>query len=251
MPLDLQLLASLRPQNQVHYFQTIDSTMNEAASLVHKGASSGTVVIAEEQTAGMGRLGRQWVSEPDVGIYCSVLLRLPIPPAQFPILSLLLGLATADAIARSTGVSCDLRWPNDVLVKDRKVAGILPHLVDQCVVAGIGVNVNNTSFASQLRTPATSLKLERRGKPVSREHLLAQLLSSVDEFTALLSNGGTRLILDAFTKASSYVLDRRVVIEDNGARVTTAGLDENGFLLVRDDKGSINRIAAGGVRAIG
>ena len=222
--------------------------MTEGARLVHEGACGGTAVIAEEQTAGLGRLGRNWISEAEVGIYCSILLRLAIPPAQFPIVSLLLGLATADAIQKSAGVACDLRWPNDVLIDQRKVAGILPHLVEQCIVAGIGINVNNTRFENELRTPPTSLKLARGGAEVSREHLLAQLLASIDESSALLEQKGSPGILEAFSRASSYVLNRRVVVEDNGARGTTAGLDENGFLLLRSDNGQVNRIAAGGIR---
>ena len=224
--------------------------MTEAARLVHEGVCGGTAVIAEEQTAGIGRLGRRWISEADVGIYCSILLRLEMPPAQFPVASLLLGLATADAIQKSAGVACDLRWPNDVLIDERKVAGILPHLVEQCIVAGIGINVNNARFDSELRTPPTSLKLARRGKVVSREHLLAQLLDSIDEFSTVLNDRGPREILDAFSRSSSYVLNRRVILEDNGARGITAGLDENGFLLLKLDNGQVSRIAAGGIRPV-
>ncbi len=224
--------------------------MTEAARLVHEGVCGGTAVIAEEQTAGIGRLGRSWISEADVGIYCSILLRLAIPPAQFPVVSLLLGLATADAIQKSAGVACDLRWPNDVLIDERKVAGILPHLVEQCIVAGIGINVNNTRFERELRTPPTSLKLARRGQVVSREHLLAQLLDSIDEFSTVLNDRGPREILDAFSRSSSYVLNRRVILEDNGARGITAGLDENGFLLLKLDNGQVSRIAAGGIRPV-
>lgn len=250
MPLDLALLSSLRPQTQIHYFPAVGSTMIEASRLVHAGACHGTVVFADEQTAGIGRLGRHWVSELGVGIYCSILLRFTLPSSQLPVVNLLLGLAVAGAIARATTLACDLRWPNDVLIDERKVAGILPHLVEGCLVAGIGINVNNTKLAGNLRTPATSLKIARSGESVSREHLLAQLLNSVDEFSSLLSAEGTAAILRAFTNASSYVSNRRVIVEDNSEPVTTAGLDENGFLLVRHDNGRVARIAAGGIRPI-
>ena len=250
MPLDVALLSKLRPQTTFQYFPSIGSTMTEGARLVHEGASHGTAVIADEQTAGLGRLGRNWISEADVGIYCSILLRLALDPAQLPVISLAIGLAVADAVQKTAELFCDLRWPNDVLIGSRKVAGILPHLVDDCVVAGIGINVNNSNFEGELRTPATSLKMERHGREIHREQLLAQLLSSIDEYVALLGQAGIPAILDAFTKASSYVVSRRVVIEETGARVTTAGLDTNGFLLVRSDDGQVNRLAAGGVRAI-
>src|SRR6185437_10415155 len=160
MPLDLAAVRSLRPQNEFHYFQTIGSTMTEASRLAMAGAAHGTVVFAEEQTSGMGRLGRSWISEYAAGIYVSILLRLPLPPANLPVASLLVGLATAEAIEKSTQLACDLRWPNDVLINERKVAGVLPQLVGECVIAGIGINVNNQQFPAGLRTPATSLVLE-------------------------------------------------------------------------------------------
>ncbi len=245
MPLDVERIGS----NTLHYFKTIGSTMQEAARLAVTDAPHGTIVIAEEQTAGIGRLGRSWVSEPEVGIYCSILLRLPLSPANLPVATLLLGLATAEAIQKATSVACDLRWPNDVLVNGRKVAGILAQLVDSCVVAGIGINVNQTNLPDGLRTPATSIRLESGGRLQSRENIVIQLLESLDSFCGLLAAEGPRAILRAFTAASSYALNRRVILEETGQKGTTAGLDENGFLLVHFDSGRTERIAAGGVRA--
>ena len=247
MPFDVSSLQEQRPLTNLHYFPTIGSTMTEASRLARDGAPHGTVVVAEEQTAGLGRMGRSWTSEPEVGIYCSVVLRLPLPPAELPIVSLLLGLATAEAIQRSTRIACDLRWPNDVLVDGRKVAGVLAHLADSGVVAGIGINVNNTSFDPNLRTPATSLRLAG-GTEVRRESVLLNLLESIDLFCGLLTNRGPMAILQAFASASSYVWNRRVCVEEDGATGITAGLDENGFLLVRMDDGAIRRIASGGIR---
>src|SRR3954449_7520947 len=144
MPLDLSFLREHRPLMNLHYYSTVGSTMTEGSRLAREGAPHGTALVAEQQTAGLGRMGRAWTSEPEVGIYCSVILRLPLPQAQLPVIGLLLGLATAEAIQSSTGIACDLRWPNDVLVDGRKVAGVLAHLTENCVVAGIGINVNNT-----------------------------------------------------------------------------------------------------------
>src|SRR5690242_3461179 len=168
MPLDIDAITAQRPQNQIHYFPVIGSTMTEAARLAVSGAPHGSIVIAEEQTAGIGRFGRHWLSEPEAGIYCSILLRLPVEPAGLPIVTLALGLATAEAIEQSTGIDCDLRWPNDVLVNERKVAGILAQLHETCIVAGIGINVNQTELPDDLRTPATSLKIAA-GKTLARE----------------------------------------------------------------------------------
>jgi BirA family transcriptional regulator, biotin operon repressor / biotin---[acetyl-CoA-carboxylase] ligase len=245
MPLDIERINS----DRLHYFKTIGSTMQEAARLAGTGAPHGTIVIAEEQTAGVGRLGRSWVSEPEVGIYCSILLRLALSPGNLPIATLLLGLATAEAIQKATSVACDLRWPNDVLINGRKVAGILAQLVDSCIIAGIGINVNHTTLPDGLRTPATSIRLESGGRVQSRENILVQLLESLDSFCGLLAAEGPKAILRAFTAASSYALNRRVILEETGQKGTTAGLDENGFLLVHFDSGRTGRIAAGGVRA--
>jgi BirA family transcriptional regulator, biotin operon repressor / biotin---[acetyl-CoA-carboxylase] ligase len=248
MHLDVERIQRLCPQNELHYFETVGSTMTEAARLAASGAPHQTIVLAEEQTAGIGRLGRSWYSDAELGIYCSILLRLPVEPSTLPVINLLLGLATAEAIQKSTHVSCDLRWPNDVLINERKVAGILAQFLENCVVAGIGINVNQTSFPPDLRTPATSLRIESGDKIQSREDIIINLLQSLDTFSSMLMMEGSECIVRAFTSASSYALDRRVLIEEDGRRGITAGLDEDGFLLVRFDNGRMERIAAGGVR---
>jgi BirA family biotin operon repressor/biotin-[acetyl-CoA-carboxylase] ligase len=248
MPLDLLSLREQRPHNTFYYFASVGSTMTEAARLITAGAGHGTVVIADQQTAGVGRFGRQWISEPEAGVYASIILDLPLMPADLPVASLLIGLAVAEAIQKATHLACDLRWPNDVLIDGKKVAGILPQLVNDHIVAGIGINVNNRAFPPDLRTPATSLYLASGGRVHSREQLVVQLLESLDSFAELLATGGCEAILRAFTAASSYVRNRRVIVEENGMRATTAGLDEHGFLLVRDDDGTIIRISSGGIR---
>lgn len=248
MPLDIARIRAVRSCDEIYYFQSVASTMAEAARLLAGGASHGTFVIAEEQTAGIGRLGRSWISEAEAGIYASILLRLPLSPANLPIASLVLGLATAEAIHKATNVACDLRWPNDVLVNERKAAGILTHLVDGCVIAGIGINVNQTSFPAGLRTPATSLRLESNGRIESREALVIALIESIEGFCSSLAANGPEAILRAFISSSSYALNRRVILEEGGKRGITAGLDKNGFLLVRLDTGIVEKIATGGIR---
>jgi BirA family transcriptional regulator, biotin operon repressor / biotin---[acetyl-CoA-carboxylase] ligase len=248
MPLDIERIRQSRPENELHYFATVDSTMNVAVRLASAGAPHGTVVLADEQTAGIGRLGRTWQSIVDAGLYSSIVLRLGIAPAHFPVVTLVLGLATADAIQKSTGLACDLRWPNDVLIRERKAAGILAQLHDGCIIAGIGINVNQTGFPDGLRTPATSLLIESNGKPQSREALAARLMESLDYFCGILEAEGPESIIRAFSAASSYALHRRVIIEESGKEGVTAGLDEQGFLIVRLENGTVERVAAGGVR---
>jgi BirA family biotin operon repressor/biotin-[acetyl-CoA-carboxylase] ligase len=213
----------------VRYYETVDSTMLIAAGLL-----PGSIVLAEEQTAGQGRHGHTWHSEPYAGIYCSIVLE------PRPLLTLALGLATAEAIA----VPCDLRWPNDVMIDGKKCAGILVQLVDGRAIAGIGINVNHTSFPPELA--ATSLRLNT-GKEMAREPILNALFDAVDTFVALEPED----ILRLFTRASSFAIGRRVVVDQPGGIVegTTAGLTADGFLRVRKDDGTDTLILAGGVRA--
>jgi BirA family biotin operon repressor/biotin-[acetyl-CoA-carboxylase] ligase len=246
--MDIDKIRTARTANPIHFFASIGSTMTEAANLAEAGAPHGTVVVAEEQSAGIGRLGRTWLSPAGAGIYCSILLRLKLPPASAPIASLLVGLAAADAIQKTTDLSCDLRWPNDVLIGERKVAGILTQLINDCVIAGIGINVNQLGFPRDLRTPATSVRMERNGREQAREPLLLQLLESLESFCHKLWSEGMQEILRAFSAASSYARHRRVIVEESGAHGTTTGLDENGFLLIRFDDGQTHRLSTGGVR---
>ena len=241
-PLDIGGLRREFPDRRIDYYPSIDSTMRVAAAL-----EPGAVVLAEEQRAGLGRHGHTWHSEAGSGIYCSLVL------APAPVLTLALGLAAQDAIAKSTGIACDLRWPNDVMIADRKVAGILVQLSGAKAIAGIGINVNHESFPPELASEATSLSREKCGagasacQPVPREPIIAALLRAADEYLAY----DTSAILRLFTQASSYAAGRRVEVHQPGGviRGVTAGLNPDGFLVVRQDDGTDTLIIAGGVRA--
>jgi BirA family transcriptional regulator, biotin operon repressor / biotin---[acetyl-CoA-carboxylase] ligase len=235
--LDIDLLRRAYPQRVIDYHVTTDSTMRLAA-----GRALGTVIIAEEQTAGQGRHGHSWHSERGSGIYFSIVLR----PA--PLLTLALGLATAEAIATATGVACDLRWPNDVIVGGQKVAGILTQLVDGAAIGGIGINVNHTAFPAELAGQATSLRLHA-GRELSRFDILAALIPAVESFAEM----DRETILRLFQQASSYAAGRRVVVEQSDGFVegVTRGLTDDGYLVVRKDDGTDTLIVAGGVRATG
>ncbi|MGA2133489.1 MAG: biotin--[acetyl-CoA-carboxylase] ligase [Bryobacteraceae bacterium] len=235
------------PGRQVSFFESITSTMHEAAALAAAGCASGTAVVAEEQTAGQGRHGHTWHSEPGSGLYVSVVLRL----SPQPLLTLALGLATAEAIARVTDLRPDLRWPNDIMLGEKKTAGILVQLVDTAAIAGIGINVNHPIFPPEIAHEATSLRLAA-GHPHSREDLLRTLLPTIDSFCRMLVEGGPKPILDLFEQHSTYARGKRVQIDQPGGIITgtTAGLDPNGFLKLRTDDGRETLILAGGVRPI-
>jgi BirA family biotin operon repressor/biotin-[acetyl-CoA-carboxylase] ligase len=248
---DIDSVRRQLPGRQIFFFESITSTMHEAATLAAAGCPSGTAVVAEEQTAGQGRHGHSWHSEPGAGLYVSVVLRLPLPPDSLPVLTLALGLATAETIARATHLDPDLRWPNDVMLSDRKTAGILVQLVDSVAIAGLGVNVNHPAFPPEIAAEATSLRLAS-GRPHSREDLLICLLPTIDSFCRMLLEGGRHPILDQFARRSSYVHGKRVRVEQPCGIVTgtTAGLDPAGFLKLRADDGSESLILAGGVRPV-
>ncbi len=250
MPLNIQSVRSQLPNRDLHYFDTIDTTMREAAALSAAGAPSGTTVIADEQTAGQGRQGHTWHSEKSRGLYLSILLQ----PQQgaAPTLTMALGLATAEAITTSTGLACDLRWPNDVMINNKKVAGILAQLTESAAIAGIGINVNHERFPAELAQEATSLCLES-GHSHSRERILIELLPAVDRYAALLAERGPDPIVELFSSRSTYATGKRVVVRQGESVLqgTTAGLNAAGFLVVRKDDGSDEVILAGGVRAAG
>jgi BirA family biotin operon repressor/biotin-[acetyl-CoA-carboxylase] ligase len=232
---------------RVEWHATIDSTMIAASRLAAEGAPSGTVVGADEQTAGRGRQGHAWHSESKAGLYVSVILRYAFTPETVPLVTMAIGLATVDAILKSANIVADLRWPNDVLIGDRKCAGILTQLEGAAIISGIGINVNHTALPPDLAPIATSLRLAS-GRTQSREALLEALLPAIESYCELLATQGKHPILDAFTQASSYVQGRRVQVDELTG--TTAGLNESGFLLLRDDRGKTHTIVAGGVRPV-
>ena len=138
-----------------------------------EGEPEGAVFLAEQQTAGRGRGGHTWESAQSVGIYCSVVLRPALPPADALLLSLIAGIAVAEAVEQTTGLHPDLRWPNDVLLDGRKFCGILTEMNAEptrvrYVVVGIGINVNQTSFSGELEPIATSLRMESGRRVVAR-----------------------------------------------------------------------------------
>jgi BirA family biotin operon repressor/biotin-[acetyl-CoA-carboxylase] ligase len=246
MPFDI-LKTGLDPPC-VHWFRSIDSTMHEAVRLAQAGAASGTIVGADEQTGGIGRQGHTWHSQKDAGLYVSFILRIPVAAADVPVVTLALGLAAAEAIAKTAGVACDLRWPNDVLINGRKCCGILTQLHTPAIVAGVGINVNHSDFPDDISPVATSLRVAT-GREQSREVLLGNLWTAVETFTGILVNDGKDVLLRLFENASSYVRGRRVTV-DNAIVGTTAGLDANGFLILKKDDGADMLILAGGVRPL-
>ncbi len=239
----------------VHYFRT-DSTNNAALALAAKGAAHGTVVLAEEQTAGRGRFGRNWFSEKSSGIYASVILRPPLAPSAAPMMTLMAAVAAHQAVSTTTGLPVDIRWPNDLLVNGKKVCGILTEMnaeVDRlhALVIGMGINVNHQEIPAELREIATSLSLES-GKAVSRTHLLVTLLKELERKYHLLLDEGGAAITRRWSAASTFAEGRRIRVRTNAGEflATTAGLEPSGALRIRREDGREEAMVSGEIAEV-
>jgi BirA family biotin operon repressor/biotin-[acetyl-CoA-carboxylase] ligase len=236
---------------QLHHFFQIASTNESALQMGREGKADGSVILAEEQTAGRGRMGRSWLSEKGSGIYLSVLLYPPLPPWKAPLLSLLSAVAVQRTIQQVCQLEADIKWPNDLLLGGKKFAGILLEMSSDLdrikhAVIGIGVNVNQKSFPSPLDGKATSLLLETK-RLISRIELTARLLHSFDELYRALLAGKEADIITDWIRCSSFARGRRILLDWNGAKIggITLGLTGEGFLRIQLDDGTVREIASG------
>jgi BirA family biotin operon repressor/biotin-[acetyl-CoA-carboxylase] ligase len=246
-------LAETPFSRRIHHFFRIDSTNTVALRLGEEGEPHGAIVLAEEQTAGRGRVGRAWHSEKTSGIYLSVLLRPTISPMQAPLITMLSGLAARDAVVEQTGLEPDLRWPNDLLAGRKKFGGILTEMHAEpdrvhFVVVGIGINVNHAEMPSDLAAIGTSLRIET-GRPHSRIELLVRLLRHLDHYYNQFLREGAPAIVKRFAEVSSFANGKpvRITTAAETYHGTTAGLEPNGMLRVRREDGRTEVVLSGDV----
>jgi BirA family transcriptional regulator, biotin operon repressor / biotin---[acetyl-CoA-carboxylase] ligase len=252
-PLELRpLLNTHDVGRELHWYEEIGSTNDRAKELAEAGAEHGEVVIAERQTAGRGRRGRPWISPARKNLYFSVVLRPDLPPARAAELTLVASLAVCDAL-RQADVAAGIKWPNDVLVSGRKIAGVLTELAAEpdrvhWVVVGVGVNVNATAedFPPELRPEATSVLLER-GSAAPRALFAAACLTALEAWIDRHAEEGFGAVRDGW-RARSVTLGREVVVRADDREIvgTAEDIDDQGALLVRDAQG-LQRILAGDV----
>lgn len=233
----------------MHAYGTISSTQDELRRLAEAGASEGTLVVADHQTRGRGRMGRTWLDEPGANLLLSVLFRPEIPAARIPQLSLLAAVASAEALRAATDLVIGIRWPNDLQVRERKVGGILAEgaaIGEQVlyVILGIGINLNQTEFPAELLMPATSLALEV-GQALDRETLLETLLGSLDQWYARYRAEGFPPVREGWRRASATLGHW---INGGGVTGVAEDLDLDGALLVRTAGGDLVRLIAGELR---
>jgi BirA family biotin operon repressor/biotin-[acetyl-CoA-carboxylase] ligase len=226
----------------VQWFTAIDSTNRVLLEAGARGVPEGLVAVADEQTAGRGRLGRSWVAPPGASLLVSVLLRPRVETDRLALVTMAAGLAAVDAVRELAGIDAGLKWPNDVVVADRKLAGVLAEKVGAVVVVGMGLNVHWESFPEELAETATACNL-CSDAPVTREQLLVRWLTRLDERLDDLAS----VVDDA--RARSATVGRRVRVELPGETFAAdaVALSEDGHLVVRHDDGTEQPISAADV----
>jgi len=241
---------------RTHHFLRTDSTNRVAMELGYAGEPEGAVILAEEQTAGRGRAGRSWHSERAAGIYVTLLLRPKISPVLAPLLTMMAGLSAHTAIQAQTGLQPDVKWPNDLILNGKKVGGILTEMhaettLVRFVIVGIGINVNQENFPSELSRVATSLRVET-GKNQSRLELLARLLREFETDYNRFLHDGSSSVTERFTQISSYALGKKVRVTNGNETYVgvTAGLRPEGLLQVQREDGAVVTVFAGDVAEI-
>ncbi|GAE25048.1 biotin-protein ligase [Halalkalibacter wakoensis JCM 9140] len=242
-------LTTKRIGHEITYFDETDSTQYTAHKLAQEGAKEGHVVIANEQTKGKGRLGRQWFSRKGTSVSMSLILRPELPPQKTPQLTLLTAVSVVRGLKKATGIDCDIKWPNDILINGKKLVGILtemqadPDRVNSIII-GIGMNINqhHDDFTPEIRELATSVALVK-GKNVDRAKIIAAVLNEFEQLYDLYIERGFDLIRPLWEAHSVsvgtfiYARTMREVIYG-----FAKGITEDGVLLLEDEKGKVHEI---------
>lgn len=236
-------------------FDILESTNTEALNQARLGAGEGVCVVARQQTAGRGRYGRTWISERDAGLYFSVILRSKINPRELPLITLMAGVAVHETLAEF-GIKADIKWVNDILVNEKKIAGILAETTETAdgvaVVVGIGINLKSSSFSPDLVTTATCVE-DSTSTTVSHDELIEVLTRHLGSFYEVLqSEDGATKIIENWTQRSSYSSGKivRAVLNSETITGVTDGLEDNGALRIKRGDGSVAIVQAGDVEQV-
>jgi len=241
----------------------IESTSSTALEIGRQGAATGTVVMAESQTGGRGRLNRNWLSPPQTGLYFSIILRPQLAAGDLPKITLAAGVAVCKAIENELGLTPQIKWPNDILLDDRKAGGILSETgpiaetaagQETLVVIGIGLNIKKPAagFPPHLQDKATALG-EHLDKAVVGEDLILPIADELESEVGLLEKGEFQRILDQWKQRDGIKGKKLTWVTPLGEKVvgTSLGPDEGGMLQVEDDKGKIHTVISGDVELVG
>lgn len=241
---------------QILRFESLPSTNVEASQRAQEGAPEGVCVVAAEQTAGRGRLQRNWVSPKDAGLYFSIILRPTLDQSIWPLLSLMVAVAVHDALLDSCHLETDIKWPNDILVDEKKLCGILTETVEtsmgRAVVVGIGINLTNNALPSDLERVATSIEAATDETPDVEALLNALVHTFAEQYQLLQRPGGPEAIITRWLTHSSYGEGKLIQVTDSNETFagTTRGLERDGALRVETEAGEIRIVRAGDVTAV-
>lgn len=236
-------------------YESLPSTNTEVARLAAEGADEGLALVADEQTAGRGRLQRAWSSPKGAGLYFSILFRPTLALERWPLLTFVAALATGDALLEAGRVETDIKWPNDLLANERKICGILAEAIEtpagRAVVVGIGINLTDDAFPQEIANMATSVGTQS-GRPPEREAILAALLNALLRWYSLLQEPeGALKIVAAWSSRSSYTVGKLVQVTngDETLHGVTRGIADDGALRLETAQG-IQLIRAGDVTSV-
>ena len=236
-------------------YESVSSTNNEVAQLASHGAEEGTAVVADEQTAGRGRLQRTWASGRGAGLYFSILLRPKISQDRWSLITFMAALAVSDALQEACELETEIKWPNDLLAGERKICGILAEVIEthtgRGIVLGIGINLTGEAFPPELMSAATSVA-EATGRPPEREAVLSALVNALSRWYVLLhESDGPEKVLADWTSRSSYAFGRLVNVVNGDEMVSgiTRGLEADGALRLETETGLIS-LRAGDVVSV-
>ena len=250
-------LQTERMGRQIRYFSRIDSTNQYAKRIAEEGAPDGTLIIADEQTAGKGRSGRTWVTPPAEAIAFTLLLRPKLSPDRISMVTLVMGLAVTNAVNSLYDVSAGIKWPNDVVIKGRKLCGILTEMSAEVrqvnyIVIGVGINANLTSFPEEIREIATSLKLEL-GRDINRAELIARVMTEFERLYAEFeAQGDLGAVMQEYNELCLNAGSKVRVLDPNGEYTgTSRGINSMGELLVETEDGKMQEVYAGEVSVRG
>ncbi len=239
-------------KRDIIYFTETDSTNTRAKDLAVRGAPEGTLVISERQTKGRGRKGRSWFSPSQGGIYISLILKPSISPSEAPKITLLTAVVVAEALRSLTGLSAIIKWPNDILIDGKKVAGILTEMSTEMdtidhIVVGLGLNVNTPDFPDDIREKATSLFIET-GKHFPRVRFIQEYLKWYEEYYEIFKRTGFEPIIKRW-KELTNIIGKRITVEMISKKYSgeVQDIDKDGVLILKDNTGKSHRIIFGDV----
>ena len=241
----------------IHYYQEVDSTNTIACRLALGGARGGEVVVADAQTKGKGRLDRAWQSPPGSNLYTSMILRPKIEPAMAPQITLMAGVAVAELLSGYCPGDVSIKWPNDVLLRGKKVCGILTEMkaaagsVDFIILGiGLNINMNHQDFDPSLRDAATSLKIET-GEVYDRLDVVSKLFDFIEKWYKVFLSKGFIGLRETWLRHADILGKRiKVVFKDEFQTGIVTGIDDDGTIMMKDENGVNQKVVAGDVHLL-